>query len=77
MPFIKVIIDKSRGEVYSQVSLFEQDTIENVSYALSMYIVTFTLMSILMTDYTQKKRGQTHLYQRKSDYMDRALACEK
>ena len=58
MPFIKVIIDKSRGEV----SLFEQDTIENVSYALSMYVVTFTLLSILVTDYTQKKRGQAHLF---------------
>ena len=46
----KVIIDKSRDEV----SLLEQDTIKNVSYALSIYLVTFTLISNLETYYNQK-----------------------
>ena len=31
-------------------------------YALSMYVVTFTLISILVTDYIQKRRGQALLF---------------
>ena len=46
----KVIKDKSRDEV----SLLEQDTIKNVSNALSIYLVTLTLISNLGTDYIQK-----------------------
>ena len=47
-----------------------------------IHVVTFTLISNLATNYIQKRRGQTSLlniiccqiwYQRKSDYMDRAL----
>ena len=49
-----------------------------------IHVVTFTLISILATDYIQKRRGQLPFsnlniiccqiwYQSKSDYMDRAL----
>ena len=58
MPFIKVIIDKSRGEV----SLFEQDTIENVSQPIKnqkkkqdFFLTSFyTLFSVDATMFLKK-----------------------
>ena len=43
---------------------FETNSVHDTftTNALSMYIVTFTLISILVTDYIQKRRGQALLF---------------
>jgi hypothetical protein len=47
-----------------------------------IHVVTFTLISNLVADYIQKRRGESGLfsyqnwYQSKNDYMDRASYCD-